>query len=157
MANKGCTKCNKIKPEEDFYFRSGRQKNERRCICKTCHYVQSSAWYQKNIQNVKHHYRTVTKLKYDKNLRRENHLAKSYGITIGEYKSLLSSQNHKCLICGIDDSISSLKIDHCHSTGAIRGLLCDLCNRGLGMFKDNKYNLERAIDYLSGELKHASQ
>ena len=59
-----------------------------------------------------------------------------------------------CAICGtyLNES-SSIKrerghIDHCHTTGKVRGVLCDLCNKGLGQFKDNIDNLENAIKYL---------
>jgi hypothetical protein len=40
-------------------------------------------------------------------------------------------------------------IDHCHTTGKVRGLLCHACNRALGNFGDNIANLEQAIIYLS--------
>jgi hypothetical protein len=41
-----------------------------------------------------------------------------------------------------------LSIDHCHNTGKVRGLLCDHCNKGLGLFKDNIDYLNKAIEYL---------
>lgn len=51
-----------------------------------------------------------------------------------------------CLICS---STERLCIDHDHSTGEIRGILCSKCNSGLGLFKDNKILLQNAINYLT--------
>lgn len=54
-------------------------------------------------------------------------------------------QNNKCFIC---DEEAKLVVDHDHSTGKVRGLLCSICNTGIGMFKDSTKNLEKAIEYL---------
>jgi len=43
---------------------------------------------------------------------------------------------------------TKLVVDHCHSTGKIRGLLCHNCNRALGLMQDNVETLQNAIDYL---------
>ena len=80
-------------------------------------------------------------------------LQKEYGITLEDYESMLIEQNNKCLICNVnfngtgwDDDTAV--VDHDHSTDKVRGLLCNICNRGLGMFKDNKTLLDNAIKYL---------
>lgn len=71
-----------------------------------------------------------------------------------KYEELLKSQNDACLICKRVESvkIKSLTVDHCHETGKVRGILCDICNLGLGNFKDNVELMERAIKYIKGEL-----
>lgn len=76
---------------------------------------------------------------------------KSYGITMFEYNTIIEKQGFKCAICGIheNDLKNILFIDHCHVTGKVRGLLCQNCNTGLGMFKDNKEFLAKAIAYLA--------
>lgn len=57
-----------------------------------------------------------------------------------------------CAICGKPPSSSrALSLDHCHNTGVIRGLLCDPCNRGLGLFQDSVSRMKNAIDYLQSE------
>ena len=71
-----------------------------------------------------------------------------YGMSLKDYDKLLESQNGACRICGQYPSEVSLAVDHCHETGIIRGLLCNTCNTGLGMFKDSKDLLRKAIDYL---------
>ena len=60
-------------------------------------------------------------------------------------------QDGKCAICGRlfgKDKANSPHIDHEHFSGWVRGLLCTICNTGLGCFKDNIENLQKAIDYV---------
>jgi hypothetical protein len=84
-------------------------------------------------------------------------MLKSYGITLSEYRSLLQKQDSRCAICGqIESAINwktkekkSLAVDHCHSTGKVRGLLCQSCNTALGSFNDDVSLLAKAIAYLS--------
>ncbi len=88
----------------------------------------------------------------------EYQATKTFGIDNVSYDALLNKQNNKCAICGIDHNIykntshrnKRFAIDHCHSTGIIRGLLCCKCNRGLGYFKDSEENLLKAAKYLKG-------
>lgn len=75
---------------------------------------------------------------------------KQWGISYDYYLEMLLEQGGVCAICfGLDKSNKNLSVDHDHSTGKVRGLLCGLCNSGLGMFKDNIDNIERAIEYLN--------
>ncbi|NJS14058.1 MAG: hypothetical protein HC788_04880 [Sphingopyxis sp.] len=59
---------------------------------------------------------------------------------------MIEQQDWRCLIC--DEMTSRLYLDHCHSTGKIRGMLCLHCNSGLGSFRDDPERLSRAIEYL---------
>lgn len=85
---------------------------------------------------------------------------KGYGLTPEEYLAMLEAQDWKCAICGTDKPSSregdSFHIDHCHSTGKVRGLLCMKCNTGLGMFSDNTDMLRAAMDYLTRSLSGAT-
>ena len=84
------------------------------------------------------------------------HRFKSFGVTQEDFEGMLEGQDGKCALCLISmDDYSKISqnnrvfsVDHCHSTGKIRGLLCDKCNRGLGFFKDDIEALKRAIEYL---------
>lgn len=82
-----------------------------------------------------------------------NWLRKTYGLTIASYNQLVEKQKGICAICLSARSVKRKKvilvIDHDHKTGAIRGLLCDRCNRGLGLMGDNIESLKRAIKYLN--------
>jgi len=70
-----------------------------------------------------------------------------YGITETTFEKLVERQGNSCAICGVDLS-GMLHIDHDHQTGFVRGLLCDIHNRGLGHFDDNPDLLEIAAAYL---------
>ncbi len=61
-------------------------------------------------------------------------------------EALLAAQDGRCAIC--HEVAPRLAIDHDHSTGAVRGILCDPCNMGLGHFRDNPELLAEAIRYL---------
>lgn len=69
-----------------------------------------------------------------------------YGITNEEYNEAFKAHGGKCAMCG---RYEELVIDHCHSTGKFRGLICRLCNGLLGRFKDSTDQLQNAIDYLT--------
>lgn len=71
-----------------------------------------------------------------------------YGITEEEVNSFYTSQNGCCAICQkqLNDVFV---IDHCHSTGNVRGLLCNQCNQAIGLLKENTQSLLNAIDYIN--------
>jgi hypothetical protein len=80
---------------------------------------------------------------------RRRSLKATYGITLDHYDSLLKEQDGKCAICGEQNKNGKpLSVDHCHSTSAVRGLLCEHCNHGLGKFFDNINLLQNATNYL---------
>ena len=83
----------------------------------------------------------------------ELHMMRSYGIDFKEYEEMLLTQDGKCAICKAEPPKNQhktrLNIDHNHETGKVRGLLCDCCNRALGLMRDNTDLLSKAIDYLT--------
>ncbi len=85
---------------------------------------------------------------------REWKLLKKYGMSLEDYNTLLEKQHGVCAICGaapLDGELrGELKVDHNHSTGEVRGLLCDNCNKALGLFKDNPKAMRRAAAYVEG-------
>ena len=60
------------------------------------------------------------------------------------------AENYSCMICGITEEElgRSLDVDHCHSSGKVRGLLCRNCNSGIGMLKDDVEIIKSAMKYL---------
>jgi hypothetical protein len=77
---------------------------------------------------------------------RRRQTCRIYGMLPEDYAALMARQGGVCAICG--DPGDPLCIDHCHDTGRVRGLLCDNCNVGLGMYRDSKGRLRGAIAYL---------
>jgi hypothetical protein len=71
---------------------------------------------------------------------------RTYGLRPEVHLQMLESVNFTCL-CGKPLTVYS-NIDHDHATGEIRGSLCQACNRGLGMFRDDSAALRKAVDYL---------
>lgn len=73
-----------------------------------------------------------------------------------KYEELLKVQNGVCAICFQKETrvhantgtIWDLAVDHCHETKRVRGLLCNSCNRGLGLLDDTVAGITRALDYL---------
>jgi len=72
---------------------------------------------------------------------------RKYGLTKDSYQNLLEKQNNLCVIC-TKEFTTTPHVDHDHSTGKVRGLLCYPCNSGLGQFEDDIDRLKRAIKYL---------
>lgn len=84
---------------------------------------------------------------------RYGHIKHRYGLSKEDYNELLEKQNHVCAICLNPETIenSILCVDHDHTTGKVRGLLCRMCNSALGKFGDNLSNLKRAVAYLEND------
>ena len=77
--------------------------------------------------------------------------ANKYGLTLDELKELLTQT--ECVICGDPAE----HIDHCHTSGKVRAMLCGPCNQGLGNFKDDPDRLVAARNYLLCQNPPASQ
>lgn len=91
------------------------------------------------------YYRPYDPNKYDSSVRKAR--LDKYGLTASEFEALLEKQHSQCPIC-LNGLIASPHIDHDHTTGRVRGLLCPSCNKGLGFLADDVDRLWRAIDYL---------
>ncbi len=79
-------------------------------------------------------------------------LQREFGITLEEYNRLLEQQNGKCACCGRStpgNRRERFAVDHCHTTGRVRGLLCFHCNTGIGHLNEDIELFRRAIDYLN--------
>ena len=82
--------------------------------------------------------------------KRAAHLRRKYGITIEQYNTLLKKQEGCCAICKrhSGEFATRLAVDHDHSSGEVRGLLCNYCNhRVVGRHRDSEL-LRRVADYI---------
>jgi hypothetical protein len=79
------------------------------------------------------------------------------GVTEADYERMLEEQGGVCAICEQPETViwkrsgkpKALSIDHNHTTGQVRALLCHACNSALGSFREDPELLTRAIDYLA--------
>jgi hypothetical protein len=98
--------------------------------------------------------RKAAALRYSASDKRHDlELHKRYGISLEQFRQMLDVQGGKCAICKVGhpggDAGRRWNVDHCHSTGKVRGLLCANCNHGLGKFQDDPEILRQAIAYLT--------
>ena len=90
---------------------------------------------------------------------RKKLLKRNYGLSLETYVDMLNKQSGVCAICGKSETqqsnkkgkIDSLRVDHCHKTGKIRGLLCSKCNFGISQFGDDINLMNIAIKYLKNK------
>jgi len=128
--NKLCSKCKISKPLIEFSLRSKR-KSGRSSHCKTCVNSRRRAIHDP--------------------IKAKNEILKArFGITLDQYNQLLLAQNECCKICKKHKShfTKALSVDHKHGTTIIRGLLCDRCNRAIGLLKDSSEAALEASKYL---------
>lgn len=138
---KKCTKCKTVKTDDSF-TKLKASKDGLFGVCKPCHALQSKKW----------------KLEWEERwgVSHAHHIkCRGYGITTRQYQDMLNDQDGACAICGLPETTigrggraAPLAIDHCHTTGKVRGLLCRKCNGGIGLLRDSIDLLTSATSYL---------
>ena len=135
-----CTSCNTEKPLADFGVRKSGRVGDLIMPCKPC---KVQVHRTKRQANPEHYLQIERKSKFKK----------QYGITLEQYDEIFTAQGGGCAICSAKTPSNRTKyfaVDHCHTTGKVRGLLCTKCNRGLGLFNDRTDLLKLATNYLLG-------
>lgn len=140
-----CTKCHTNKPVIMFH-KDRITKDGYYPSCKNCVNSKPS-----KVDKVK-------KAEYDKNYRKSlgfKKAANQYKVTVEFLELLFINQKGLCAICGRPETdlhpsgiAMRLSIDHCHVTGKVRGFLCNRCNKALGLFKDDTFIVNNALNYL---------
>jgi hypothetical protein len=127
-----CITCKQEKPL-DCFANDPKRKTGKHPVCRPCDSE------RKRLDRIKNPHK-------EKNRK----LVLTFGITYDEYKRLAHVQHGRCAICQIhqNELRELLCVDHNHTTGQIRGLLCHHCNRSIGLLKDSVDVLARAIKYL---------
>lgn len=158
-SKKLCRSCQTKKHVSEFPTDTTTSTDGYRSRCKQCEnellrekYKNNPEWRNRILRNNQKYFHK----KDSREGRRERMLLKNYGITLEDYENLLIKQNSCCGICKSlpgERGRTYLVVDHNHETGEIRGLLCDPCNRALGMFKDSIEILINAISYIFAEDK----
>jgi len=157
VRKKICATC-KIEKEINEFIKDKTEKDGYTYSCKICRREKQRIWRANNPDkirqiNLKREAKRKAFYKTDRGVEisRRAHLKRMFGITLEHYNEILEKQNGVCSICGMPETgnrNSFLSVDHCHDSNEIRGLLCNTCNRGLGLMKDDINVLEKAIEYL---------
>jgi hypothetical protein len=132
--HKACRTCRRRLPVEAFY-KNTRHSNGLFLDCKAC-------WKALPSQSREARTGAARRAKY--------------GVSEQQYSSMLAAQGGRCALCDGEPTARGLFVDHDHSTGAVRELLCHHCNVGLGHFADSAARLSRAVDYLKKHQNTAS-
>ena len=131
---KACATCHTFQPRSNYYSHYT-NKDGLGSSCKAC--VSAREKIRSKTRDNNTPARVSSKMK------------QKYGITLEEYEKKLAMQSGVCMICGNEETNGKrLAIDHNHTTKAVRGLLCNHCNLGLGKFFENPNLLTAAINYL---------
>ena len=132
---KTCTKCKETK-ELKLFSALATSKDGKRKQCKACDHLYRLA----NQDEI-----------------REYHYQNRYGISLNEYEEKLKEQDYSCAICGSkhtsNERMKRLVVDHDHTTGQVRGLLCHSCNVAIGAAKEQEDILMACISYLRSYTK----
>lgn len=163
LDTKICAYCGHVKPLDEFYLSKHGSKG-RNAYCKECTKAKAKAWYNKNAERA----RNTRLAYYEKHRARLNKKCREYqsrpevqernkwrllkrriGYDCREQVEVLDeAQQSCCAVCGEYMEGINKHVDHCHSTGKIRGLLCSNCNTGIGLFRDDTARLMSAVVYL---------
>jgi len=139
-----------------------RDNNKEKCaIAKAKCYYQSKEeysqsrkeYYQKNKERIL----SQVKKYRDNNIDaiKDRNRVKNYGLVLGDFDKMIISQDNKCCICNKELGVGKeIAIDHCHTSGNVRGILCSGCNLMLGMAYDDIEIFKSAILYLE---KHSNK
>lgn len=113
---------------------------------KSKRYLTIKRWVHHRVEKLLHPERYTAK-------QRGKLLKREYGLTLDEYDRLNIKQNGLCAICFKKETRPgkdvNLSVDHCHTTGRVRGLLCSSCNLALGQLGDDPARMLNMIAYLA--------
>lgn len=131
---KTCNTCSQTREEACFHKRAS-SRDGLQHKCKDC----QKKWLDEHRDAQRKAWRKF---------RKSNHFRLRYGISNEDYAAMVEAQAGRCLICR-EVPEDPLRVDHCHSSGVVRGLLCDPCNRGLAQFDELLDALAEAVRYVS--------
>lgn len=130
-------------------------------FCKICRNIKQKEYNLKNPairKKINDRCRQRRKEYYNDPIRkmkqRNVFLKKSFNLTHTDYIKILNTQNGVCGICKkhrLSPRTSYMAIDHCHESNYIRGILCNWCNRAIGLLNEDITVLQNAINYLKGQ------
>lgn len=139
---KTCPRCKETKSLTEFY-RNKRTKDGLQSRCIPCHKAMQP-YTEERKRKCREHYQARKETTI-----RDYKLRRDFGITLTDYQRMYALQRGRCAICATTpEEGKRLFVDHDHSTGKVRGLLCHHCNSLLGYARDDVTNLINSIRYL---------
>lgn len=107
-------------------------------------------WREKNREHVVEYYTEKNKTDKAKDGKYQSKIKKNFGLSLDEYNKMFEAQNGRCKICDRHQSEFNyrLGVDHNHTTGQIRGLLCKSCNSVIGYINDDSNIAKKMAEYL---------
>ena len=150
LARKSCTACHQTYPIKEGFYRDPRGADGHLSRCKRC----IIAYQKEHASRDREKYLRQKRAEAKRNHRprRNRLLVKLYGITLAQYEAMEEKQGGACAIClgpQVGRRSKYLCVDHCHDTGKVRGLLCDKCNKGIGLLNHDQDTLIAAMRYLA--------
>ena len=159
---KVCTKCGEEKPATVKYFLYRKQRSALSTQCRVCTNKYRRTRRYHNLRRTRQQeasYREQMTVRQRENRAYVAYLWQidnKYSLTEQCLRNYMDKQGGCCAICKgslfLPEDKSVFAIDHCHTTGLVRGLLCSDCNIALGKFKDNINSLNNAVIYLTEEI-----
>jgi hypothetical protein len=140
-----CGKCKEIKELSDFSITTrklsdGTKVKRPYSYCKPCRVKVNSENFKK------------LGMPRCKTTQKDYKLRTKYNITLSDFHKQMEFQSNVCAICKCEfQNERKTHVDHCHTTGEIRGILCSHCNHALGMFKDDINIIQTALDYIKNK------
>jgi Recombination endonuclease VII len=137
LGMKRCSRCLEINDLSAFNMIRGKPYS----YCRLCH---------QQYRNSRH----------DSEKRRDENLRRNYGITSEDYGAMWLQQGGVCAVCKSPEmatdpytkKLKNLAVDHCHTTGQVRGLLCETCNQLLGLLEKDPQRVTLLLGYLEKHL-----
>ena len=147
QGRKQCANCKQYKDLSDFSPTKGKAFGVN-SWCKVC------------ITQLKNAHYTLEKA-------RAEYLGRVYGLAMEDYERMLADQNGLCACCGRSETrrvgrnkrseiVPVLHVDHSHTTGRIRGLLCSPCNQALGLLEEDPQRIKALLRYVEERVLQSS-
>jgi hypothetical protein len=161
LLDTNCVECGNLLTANNWQP-SKKERNSKRCS--SCCNARSAKWKESNPEKVKEYKNKwsiknkdkikIYKTKVTTENKRKHSIKTYYGVSWEEYLNIYQKSDGKCSICATPLSVHKEQnketacVDHCHTTGKIRGILCRTCNRGIGYLRDSPELLKIAAGYL---------
>jgi len=154
---KNCPSCKQVKEDGEFYL--SKASGKLCSYCKKCqsekykNYIDNNPAARQRRNKRSADYRAINGELVRYQIKNATY-KKKYNVTYDFFLELLDKQEHKCAICEKKilckrfNNHDRAVLDHCHSTGKVRAVLCHMCNAAIGLLREDKSLVKKALEYL---------